>query len=60
MVDVDGLVQAFRKGSVKSCLKLFIIPWEWHVVIIQTQKEVEAYCDTSMNSKDLTPADVMC
>lgn len=30
-----------------------------HCVTLQTQKEVEAHCDTSMNSKALTPADVM-
>lgn len=33
MLDLDDVLGVLRKGSVKSCLKLFIALWVWHAVL---------------------------
>lgn len=51
MLDLDNVLGVLRKGSVKSCLKLFIALWVWHAVILQTQKEAKAHHDVFMYCK---------
>lgn len=53
MLDLDDVFQVFRKGSVKSCLKLFIIPGVWRGVLSYRHRRKLKHTDTFMNCKGL-------